>query len=323
MFSPETLGILAVGTAALGGLYAPVSDDIAMATLITAAERGITHFDTAPHYGRGLAERRLGDFLRRVDPRQELTVSTKVGRTTRELDTRPGDDIFLGAPPGESIFDFTASGIRQQLTESRDRLGRDFIDVVLLHDPDDHLDEALVAAEELFEQRVSGRIGAVGVGTNSAAVAEHLLDRIRLDVVLLAGRITLLEDSGEAVAARCNDDHVALLAAGVFQSGILAGGDTYDYFPAPVEIRTKVDELTKVCESHGSTLQEAAINHPGRVTGVTTTVVGVRSPAEVDQAVDAINTDLPSRLWVEIDRIRSHGTQERAHNPGTTGDDGR
>lgn len=311
MFDPDALGNLAVGTAALGGLYAAVSDDDSMATLTRAADRGVTHFDTAPHYGRGLAERRLGDFLRRFDASRRLTVSTKVGRRVRQLDQRPADDIFLGAPPGESIFDFTTLAIREELDESRVRLGRDFIDVVLVHDPDDHLDEALVAVEELFEQRTSGRIGAVGVGTNSAAVVEHLLDRVRLDVVMLAGRITLLEDSGEPVAARCHHDGVALLAAGVFQSGILAGGDTYDYFPAPQTIRSRVDELTRVCEAHGSTLRDVAINHPGRVTGVTTTVVGVRSPSEVDQAVDAMGREPSNELWAEIDHIRGQWAQER------------
>lgn len=304
MFDPAQLGKLAIGTAALGGLYAVVSEEQSMATLVAAAEQGLTHFDTAPHYGRGLAERRLGAFLRKADPSGRLTVSTKVGRRVRELADRPGDDIFLGAPPGESIFDFTTRGIREELDESRRRLGRDFIDVVLVHDPDEHLDEALVAVEELQEQRTSGRIGAVGVGTNDASVVEHLLDRVALDVVMLAGRITLLEDSGEAVAARCDRDGVVLLAAGVLQSGILAGGDTYDYLPAPAGIRDRVARLVRVCDAHGVALQQAAINHPRRVTGVTTTVIGVRSPAEVEAAVDAMAMDLPNDLWQRIDEIR-------------------
>ncbi|HTO01616.1 MAG TPA: aldo/keto reductase, partial [Microthrixaceae bacterium] len=141
-FSP---GRLSIGTAPLGGLYSAVSQADALATLEAAAVAGVTHFDTAPHYGRGLAEQRLGEFLRRVDEPQRFSVSTKVGRRVHQTASRQSDDIFVGAPPGESVFDFAPSAIREELTESRTRLGREFIDVVLIHDPDNHLDEALMA----------------------------------------------------------------------------------------------------------------------------------------------------------------------------------
>lgn len=311
-------GPLAIGTAPLGGLYAPVSDAAAMATLDAAAAAGITHFDTAPHYGRGLAEARLGAFLAtRVGG--SCTVSTKVGRRVRAGGERRPDDIFVGAPPGESIFDFTAPGVRSELADSRERLGRDFIDLVLIHDPDDHLNEVPRAVEELVAQREAGDIGAIGVGTNSAAVVEYLLDRVPLDVVLLAGRITLLEHSGEAVARRCRASGVGMLAAGVFQSGILAEGATpidgpdgpsatYDYLPAPPEIRDRVAALHELCRHHGTTLQHAAINFPRRVPGVTTTLVGVRSPDELAAAVDAFALELPDELWRAIERLHATST---------------
>lgn len=307
MTRPLHPGRLAIGTAPLGGLYAPVDDTDAARALEAALARGVTHFDTAPHYGRGLAESRLGAFLARHGDDESITVSTKVGRRVRATAARTDDDIFLGAPPGESIFDFSGPGIRAELDESRERLGRDFIDVVLIHDPDDHLDEIPTAAAELVRQRDAGTIGAIGIGTNSAAVALHALDVADLDVVLLAGRITLLNDSGEAVAARCARDGVTLFAAGVFASGILAGGDgaTYDYLPAPETIRTRVAELTDTCTRHGVSLHAAAINHARRINGVTTTLVGVRSAAEATAAADALATDLPDGLWAELDALRA------------------
>ncbi len=312
--SPSTRfdpGPLAIGTAPLGGLYAPVSDADAAGALQRAADSGITHFDTAPHYGRGLAEERLGAFLASVDHPERFTVSTKVGRDVVRTAERAAGDMFTGAPPGESVFDFSPTAIRRQLDASRARLGRDRIDLVLLHDPDDHLDAALAAAEGLASLRDTGRIGAIGVGTNSAGVADHLLDRVDLDAVLLAGRITLLETSGEATAARCARQGVLLLAAGVFQSGILAGeaGGTYDYGPAPEAIRDRVAQLGVVCDRFGVSLRTVAANHPRRITGVTTTLVGVRSAAEVADAVGDHDTTLPAELWDEIDTVRATWTE--------------
>lgn len=299
-------GPLAIGTAPIGGLYSAVPDATATAMLHAAVDAGITHFDSAPHYGRGLAEARLGAFLSTVDRSARLTVSTKVGRRVRSLSARPSDDVFLGAPPGESVFDFTPEGVRAELAESRARLGRDFVDLVLVHDPDEHLEEVPAAVEELARQRDAGDIGAIGVGTNSAAVVEHLLDRVPLDAVLLAGRITLLESSGDEVAERYAGAGVTLLAAGVFQSGILAGadGDTYDYLPAPAAVRRRVEALRDACRQHGTTLHRAAINFPRRIPGVTTTLVGVRSPEELSVAVDAFGANLPDELWQSIDALR-------------------
>jgi D-threo-aldose 1-dehydrogenase len=307
MTDPLQPGRLAVGTAPLGGLYASVSVGDSLATLETAAAGGVTHFDTAPHYGRGLAETRLGAFLARSNDPARFTVSTKVGRWVHPTDRRGADDLFVGAPPGESVFDFSPPAVRAQLEASRARIGRDHIDVALVHDPDDHLDDALAAIEELAGQQRAGRIGSVGVGTNSARVVHHLLDRIHLDVVLLAGRITLLESSGEGVAARCVTDGVALYAAGVFQSGILAGGQllTCDYAPASPETLERVAELRRVCERFGVALHTAALNHPRRFAGVRTTLVGVRSPAEVSAALDAITVELPDELWRQIDVLRA------------------
>lgn len=310
-------GRLAVGTAPLGGLYGAISDHDAHDTLTAAVAAGVTHFDTAPHYGRGLAEQRLGTFLGTVEHPEAFTVSTKVGRWVHPTATRRDDDVFLGAPPGESVFDFSAAAVHAQLDESRRRLGRERIDVALVHDPDDHLDEALGAFEALSAERASGRVGAIGVGTNSAAVVEHFLDRVELDVVVLAGRITLLERSGEAVAARCADTGITLLAAGALQSGILAGGtaDTYDYLPAPPSIRARVADLAAVCAAHDDTLHHVALQHPRRVRGVASVLVGVRTPGEVRAAVDALERPVSEALWAAIDAVRAR-TRDRAEEQG-------
>ena len=313
-------GSLAIGTAPLGGLYTEVSDRDASATLHAAAAGGVTHFDTAPHYGRGLAEKRLGAFLTSIDDPARFTVSTKVGRSVRATDRRHDDDIFTGASPGESVFDFSPRGIRAQLDASRDRLRRDRIEMVFLHDPDDHLDGAVRAAEELAGMKDAGHIGAFGVGTNSARVVDHLLDRVDLDAVLLAGRITLLESSGETVARRCADRGVALLAAGVFQSGILAGSDSdaYDYLPAPTLIRQRVARLSAVCERFDVPLRTVAITYARRIHGVTTTLVGVRSPAEATAAVGDFTVTLPEELWRSIDAVRdAWNSNDSERNQGT------
>lgn len=301
-----SFGTLGLGTAPLGGLYAAVDDATAMATLQTAADVGITHLDTAPHYGRGLAESRIGAFLATVDRPERFTVSTKVGRRIEATGHRENGDLFTGAPPGRSIFDFDPRAIRDGLEASRERLGRDELDLVLLHDPDEHLDEIHAAADELRTQQADGRIGAIGVGTNHAETAHAVLDRIPVDVVLLAGRITLLEHIGETVARRCADEGIPLLAGGVLQSGILAGdgSDTYDYAPAPEPIRRRVAELDRLCRSHGVPLQHAAVAHPLRVTGVTTVVVGARRPDEVTAAADALDRPIQKEVWADLDARR-------------------
>jgi D-threo-aldose 1-dehydrogenase len=299
-------GPLAIGTAPLGGLYAPVDDDGALETLERAAAAGITHFDTAPHYGRGLAETRLGAFLATRPSDDPITVSTKVGRSVRATARRAPDDLFVGAPPGESVHEFSPRAIDRQLAESRARLGREHLDAVFVHDPDDHLDDALVTLEHLRTLQAAGDIDAVGVGTNSPAVVTHLLDRVQLDVVLLAGRITLLDRSGDQVAARCAAEDVSLVAAGVFQSGILAGdaAATIDYRPADAAGRARVAALAAVCAAHHTDLHTAASTHPRRIVGVTSTLIGVRSAAEVTAAVAAWQTDLPFDAWDAIDRVR-------------------
>lgn len=191
---------LAYGAAGIGNLFRPVTDEEAAAAVDAAWDAGIRTFDTAPHYGLGLSERRLGAALRER-PRDGYTVSTKVGRLLVPAeDGGPADDLAHGfAVPAtlRRVWDFSADGVRRSLEASLERLGLDRVDVVLLHDPDDHADQALDEAYPALEQlRGEGVVGAIGVGMNQTALPARFLRETDIDVVLLAGRYTLLEQEG-------------------------------------------------------------------------------------------------------------------------------
>ena len=189
-------GSLVFGGAPIGGLYAPVSDDTAAATLQAAWDAGIRAFDTAPHYGVGLSEQRIGDFLagRR---RAEFVVSTKVGRRlVPAAGPVDGADGFYGTPVLSRVRDYSTDGARRSLADSLQRLRLDRVDIALIHDPDEHMTEALDGAyPALARLRADGTVGAIGVGVNSASLAEWFVSRCDLDCVLVAGRYTLLDDS--------------------------------------------------------------------------------------------------------------------------------
>ena len=229
---------LGLGAAPLGGLYDAVDDDVATATVRAAIDGGITLFDTAPLYGHGLSERRLGAALRLLDGAHAV-ISTKVGRLLR-----PGADphtVFRGVPPLRPIFDFSRAGVLRSLDESLDRLGRDRVDIVYVHDPDDFGDQAVTEAlPALIDLREQGVIGAVGAGMNQSEMLARFVRESDLDCVLLAGRYTLLDQSGlDELLPLCADRGVSVVAAGVFNSGVLADpspGARYDYALAPEEL---------------------------------------------------------------------------------------
>ena len=224
------------GGAPIGGLFEPVSDDQAAAALAAAWTAGIRAFDTAPHYGVGLSEQRIGMFLA---GRNGFVLSTKVGR---RLVPAAGDvegvDGFYGTPRLARVRDYSRDGVLATLEDSMRRLGTDRIDIVFIHDPDDHAEEALDGAYVALDRlRAEGTIRAVGVGMNQAPLLEWFVERADLDCVLVAGRYSLLDTAAAAgLFPACQRRGVAVLAAGVFNSGILADprpGATYDYAPAP------------------------------------------------------------------------------------------
>jgi D-threo-aldose 1-dehydrogenase len=288
----DDMSRLAFGTAPLGGLFGAVSDETARATVDAAWSVGIRHFDTAPLYGSGLAASRLGTALA-GRPRDEYTISTKVGRV---LVPGEPDPHFAGAPPLTPVFDFSAAAVRRCLAESMRRLQQERIDVALLHDPEQQLDDARRAIEIVREL-----VPAVGVGTNVVATAQRLVERGEIDVVLLAGRYTLLDRSaGDDLLPLCAERGVPVLAAGVFNSGVLAGGDTFDYETAPPAIVGRARELGETCARHGVPLAAAAVQFPARHPAVASVLVGCSAPAHVDEDVRLATLDVPDALWDEL-----------------------
>ena len=296
-------GRLVFGGAPIGGLYAPVSDQAAADTLQAAWDAGIRAFDTAPHYGVGLSERRIGDFLT-GRPRADFVVSTKVGRRLLPAyGPVDGVDEFYGTPALSRVRDYSADGARRALEDSLRRLRLDRADIALIHDPDDHLSEALDGAyAALAGLRADGTVGAIGVGVNSVSVAEWFVSRCDLDCVLVAGRYTLLDDSAaRALFPLCLDRGVAVLAGGVFNSGILAGGARYDYVLAPPGVLARARRIAEACARYDVPMAAAALRYVLRHPAVTAAVVGARIPDEI--RADAIYLDfpIPDALWAELD----------------------
>ncbi len=295
-------GSLVFGGAPIGGLYAPVSDEGAAATLQAAWDAGIRAFDTAPHYGVGLSEQRIGDFLA-GQPRAEFVVSTKVGRRlVPAAGPVEGVDGFYGTPELRRVRDYSADGALRSLADSLRRLRLDRVDIVLIHDPDEHMAEALDGAyPELATLRSQGAVGAIGVGVNSASLAEWFVTRCDLDCVLMAGRYTLLDDSAaRTLFPLCVDRGVAVLAAGVFNSGILAGGDRYDYALAPPGLLTQARRIAEVCARYDVPVAAAALRCVLRHPAVTAAVVGARTPDEIRADAGYLSLDIPDALWTDL-----------------------
>ena len=290
---------------------------------------GIRYFDTAPHYGLGLSERRLGRALS-GRPRESFVLSTKVGRLLVDNPTPTGSDLAEGFAVGDRRgrrWDFSRDGVRKSLFASLERLGLDRVDIAYVHDPDDHLDAAVTTAlPALAELRDEGVVGAIGAGMNSVAPLRRIVREVDVDVVMVAGRWTLLDHTAEPLLDECLDRGVAVVAAAPFNSGLLAAtggpggpvgpvgpvgstrpglpsGDLrWDYAPATPELVTTAWALEEVAARHGTSLLEAAIRFPARHPTVVAVVAGMRSAAEVHRNLVAMSTRTPpDALWAELD----------------------
>jgi len=291
------------GGGPIGGLYEPVSEDQAAAALAAAWAAGIRAFDTAPHYGVGLSEQRIGKFLA---GRKGFALSTKVGR---RLVPAAGDvegvDGFYGTPRLARVRDYSRDGVLATLEDSLRRLGTDRVDIALIHDPDDHAEEALDGAYVALDRlRSEGTIRAVGVGMNQAPLLEWFVERADLDCVIMAGRYSLL-DTAAAISLfpACQRRGVAVLGAGVFNSGILADprpGATYNYAPAPGGLLDRAQRIRAVCARYGVPIGAAAIRFVLRHPAVTAVLVGTRSAAEVTEDVGYLTADVPEELFAEL-----------------------
>lgn len=305
---------LGFGAGPMGNLYRPVADDDARAALETALAMGLRYIDTAPYYGFGLSERRVGDVSR---GREDVTVSTKAGRLLRPV-ALPSDgerDGFHSPMPFRPVFDYSYDGVLRSCDDSLQRLGLSRIDILLAHDigAETHGPEHGVRLGQLRAgglkamQRLKdeGVITAFGIGVNEIAVCLDLLADSPLDTILLAGRYTLLEQGAlDTLFPRCRETGTAIVIGGPYNSGILAGDGLsnghYNYAPAPAEVRERVRRIEAVCARHSVALGTAALQFVLAHPQVASVVPGLASAAEVDATVARYRTSVPSALWEEL-----------------------
>ena len=298
---------LSLGTAAFGGLYRSVSETDCTDTLLTAINNGINFIDTAPHYGKGTSEVRIGKAIAGRD-RSSFVISTKVGRLLVPSDAEI-DEFFMDADNTvERKFDFSTKGVRQSLESSLERLGIESVDILLIHDPDAHADEAILEAyPELDRMRSEGIIKAIGVGMNQCAIPTRIMKETDIDVVLIAGRYSLLDQEAmEELLPTALARNVDVIVAGVFNSGILANpvkGATFDYLPASDELLAKAVRIREVLDEHQVSLTSAALQFPLRHPAVKSVLVGCRSAAEVESNIEEFDKTIENRAWDDLESV--------------------
>ena len=292
----------------MGNLFRAIDDEQALSAIERAWSRGVRYFDTAPHYGLGLSERRLGRALRDL-PRDEFVLSTKVGRllVPRAAPRAHDDEGFVVPGDLERRWDFSTDGVARSLEESRDRLGIERIDILLAHDPDQAWNTAArEGLRALAELRSAGEVAAIGIGTNATEGLVELIDEGALDVVMLAGRYTLLDHvAGLPVLEAATRRGVAVVVAGVYNSGLLATarpakGARFDYRVADADKVARAHRIADVCEAHGVDLPSVAIDFARRHPAVASVVIGVQSPTEVDENVERFGVEVPDALWRDL-----------------------
>ncbi|MEN2742582.1 aldo/keto reductase [Microbacterium sp. X-17] len=305
-------GPIGYGVAALGNLYAARPDDVWPAIVPAAWEAGIRYFDVAPHYGLGLAEERLGEGLRGL-PREEYVVSTKVGRLLEpNPEYRPGDtdiaNLFDVPSTRRRRLDYSRDGVLRSVEDSLSRLGLDRIDILFVHDPDEHEREALDGAFPALEElRSQGVIRSYGAGMNQSAMLERFVRNTDLDVVMCAGRYTLLDGTaGADLLPAALERGVDVVIAAVFNSGILATdrpgvGATFDYGAAPAALVERAGRIADVARPYGFTLPQLAVQFPLRHPAVSTVVLGADTPEQIVRNAELAEPRVPDALWAELD----------------------
>lgn len=299
---------IGLGGTGLGNIYTAVEEEQALATVAAAHDAGIRYFDTAPAYGSGLGELRLGRALA-AHPRDGLAIGTKVGYDLVPQD--PGEESTLGfvdALPFRAVTDFSRAAVERSLEQSLDRLGVDRLDVVYIHDPDErsHFEWAMAEAYPLLDGlRAEGTIGAIGVGMNGWRLLESFARAGEFDCFLLANRYTLLEQEPLATfLPLCVERGISVIAGGPFNSGILATGAVdgarYDYQPAGAEILARVRALETVAAAHAVPLAAAALQFPLGHPAVVSVIPGARSPAELRQNYALMAHPIPAAFWAEL-----------------------
>lgn len=307
---------LGLGCASLGNLYRAVTDAQARETLRCALDAGLRYVDTAPYYGLGLSERRVGDALRQ-EPRNSFVLSTKVGRLLQPCGLPVGQETrygFCSPMPFEPVYDYSYDGIMRSYEDSLQRLGLDHIDILYVHDigrvthGDDNARLFKVAMESgykaLDELRKAGQIGAFGLGVNEYEVCEEALEYGDFDCFLLAGRYTLLEQGAlDTFLPKCEARNASVIIGGVYNSNVLALGSKseqplyYNYEPAPTTIIDKVRRLETVCDEFQVALPAAALQFPLACPAVASVIVGMGNPQRVARTLELFAAPVPAEFW--------------------------
>lgn len=296
---------LSLGTAPLGGLFKNVAESESDAVFKEALDAGIAYVDTAPLYGYGVGEIRVGRGIKN-HPRQPA-ISTKVGRLLRPGINTEHDKFPDSDPNTEIYFDYSASGIRKSLEESLQRLGRDSVEIVYIHDADSWVSDAInVVYPELHKMREEGLLKAIGIGMNWCPTSIAIMKETELNIALIAGRFTLLDQSAqEELYPLALKKKVSIIAAGVFNSGVLANpvdGAHYDYEPASAEILHKARAIGKYLERFNVSLPAAALQFPLRHPAVASVLTGAGSVAELRANITSFDQELPRELWNDMEK---------------------
>ena len=294
-----------IGTSPFGGLFASVSESAVADVISTSMEMGLNYFDTAPHYGMGSAEVRLGRNINHL-PRSSFVVSTKVGRliVPSEKADDPGWENSTAAV--ERIFDFSAAGIERSLLESLERLKMESVEMVFIHDPDGAADQAISEAYPVLERlRAEGIVKTIGIGITSNEIPTRFINETDIDVVLIALKYTLLDQSAATeLLPTALKKGVSVIAGGVFNSGILTNpkaGATFNYEPASPEVLARAQKIEKFFVDRGVSLAQAALQFPMQHPAISAILVGCRSADEVTTNVALYNREIDSQIWSEFD----------------------
>jgi D-threo-aldose 1-dehydrogenase len=296
---------LSLGTAPLGGLFASVTDKDGDELLNSALDLGINYFDTAPQYGHGVAEIRLGRALQNA--KVPFVVETKVGRVLKRVEGVEPEKWFPDAPRDiVPIYDYSKAGIRQSFEESLERLGLPHIDIVLMHDSEDYIPEAIENAfPVLADLRSQGLIKAIGLGMNYVEPALEIMKNTDLDIALIAGRYTLLDQvAQEELFPYALANNIDISMGGVLNSGVLANpapGATYNYLPASDEIIARAKKICDFLKERNVPLIAAAVQFPMRHPAVTSVVTGPRNVSELQTYMDGFDFPIPESVWVDLE----------------------
>jgi D-threo-aldose 1-dehydrogenase len=304
-----TVTTVGFGGSSIGNLGRAVDDETAAQAVEAAWNGGIRYFDTAPHYGLGLSERRLGQALK-GRPRDQYTLSTKVGRLLAPNPAPTGSDLDSGGFAVDDtlhrVRDYSRDGVLRSLESSLGRLGVDRLDIVYIHDPEDHMEAALgKAVPALVELRDQGVVSAIGAGMNFTEPLRRFVNETDVDVIMVAGRWTLIDNSAAQLLEDCAAGGVAAVAAAPFNSGLLsrqhpADDAQYDYGPAPQQILTKARQLAEICAAHGTTLPCAALQFPLRHPAVVSVVAGMRTSGQAAGNLQWAASDIDEPTWTAL-----------------------